>query len=146
MADFIATISSRFRVRDLKTFLLEPCIVALRKDFEEEERATAGGIVYFTVSAQPDGSGLVEFGGHCGFSTKSDPDGDNWRLAIQRNLVSGQRVRVSMAGFDEALKYTVACGYDITPETIISIDASYGCLLGREWYATLNETAVTPTN
>ena len=144
MADFIATISSRFRVRNLQAFLDDAAIRSLQSAYENTDNYTDGGFGYFNSTPSPDGTALVDFGGHRGFPAKDEGDGEYWPSAIQRHLASGEHVRVSMAGFDEAFKYTVACAYDITPTHITATDASYGALLGRQWFHTLPEASNNP--
>ncbi|MBI4321251.1 MAG: hypothetical protein HY675_22400 [Chloroflexi bacterium] len=44
-----------------------------------------------------------------------------------------------MGGFDEGLRYTVAASYDIDRDSITPVDASYGAMLGHEWFHVLPE-------
>lgn len=134
MADMIVTISSSFGVADLDRFLAESGIQDLRKHFVDPENSPTGEAGYFHATRMDESTGRVSFGGYCGL-----PDGDEWKRAIQRHISGGERMRVSTAGFDSALKYTIAAAYDIDCQSVTPVDASYGSLLGHEWYTSLPE-------
>ena len=144
MADYLATISSHFRVDNLQEFLAEPAIVGLKAAIEDPESYCNGGFGYFDAQALEDGAGHVNFGGHCGIPRPDETVGIDCKVVIQRHLSPGAFVRISMAGFEETFKYTVACAYDITTERISTVDASYGSLFGREWFHTLPEADQNP--
>ena len=134
MADVIVTIASGFRVRHLHSFLTLPEIIQLRRHFVESENSPTREAGYFHTREHPDGSGVVSFGGYCGM-----PDGLAWKEAIREHISQDAPMRISMAGFDAALKYTVAAAYDISSSAITPVDASYGSILGSEWFSTLPE-------
>lgn len=144
MADYIATIASQFRVNNLQEFLAEPAIVGLKAAFEDSEDYGEGESGHFHTQALEGGGGHVNFGGHRGIPDPDETAGIDWKAVIQKHLSPGAFVRISMAGFDEAFKYTVACAYDITPERISTVDASYGSLLGNEWFHSLPEADQNP--
>lgn len=135
MADLIVTIASPFSVRDLNAFLAEPSIVALREHFENPDNSPTEEAGDFITRALDDGRGMVWMSGYCGM-----PTGDGWKEAIQRHIDDDKPMRISTAGFDAALKYTVAAAYDISATALIAVDASYGSVLGHEWFHSLPET------
>jgi hypothetical protein len=140
-ADFepMVTVSSSFRIRDPERFVAEPCIQALRNAFTPGLDENAPSFARFAINTLPDGCAEIAFAGTRGIPDLEELGGTDWKLILQRHLIPGEVARVSMAGFDEAFKYTVGCCYDIRSERINVIDVSYGALLGRQWFHTLRE-------